>query len=127
MLGADPSAVKHLLKIDDTLDLFALHGVGGILGLMFNGFLATTEVISLDGVNTTTKGGFLDHNYNQLHIQFIYVCVCSGYVFMVTAAIAKAFCLIPLLDLRATNHAEIIGIDEDQVRVNDILYQNLRG
>jgi len=107
--------VKQVLKIDDTLDLFALHGVGGILGLIFNGFFATTEVISLDGVNTTTIGGFLDQNYKQLPIQLAYICACSGYVFVVTAAIAKVFCLIPLLDLRASNHAELIGMDEDQI------------
>jgi ammonium transporter, Amt family len=125
--AADLSAVKHFLGIDDTLDLFALHGIGGIISLIFNGFFATTDVISLDGINTETQGGFLDHNYKQLYIQFAYACACSGYVFVVTAAIAKVFCLIPLLNLRATDHAESIGIDEDQVRVNYMFCQDLRG
>ncbi len=109
------SSVKHLIRIDDALDLFAEHALAGIIGLIFNGFFATTDVISLDNVNTTTLGGFLDHNYKQLYIQVAYIVACCSYVFVVTAAIAKAFCLIPGLDLRATDHAELIGIDDDQV------------
>jgi ammonium transporter, Amt family len=90
--------------------------LAGIIGLIFNGFFGTTEVISLDGVNTTILGGFLDHNYKQWYIQLAYICACCGYVFVVTAAIAKIFCLIPGLNLRASDHAELIGIDDDQVR-----------
>jgi Amt family ammonium transporter len=33
--------VKHRLKIDDSLDVFAVHGVGGILGTLLAGVLAT--------------------------------------------------------------------------------------
>jgi hypothetical protein len=90
--------------------------LAGITGLIFNGFFGTTDVISLDGVNTTILGGFLDHNYKQLYIQLAYICACCGYVFVVTAAIAKIFCLTPGLNLRASDHAELIGIDDDQVR-----------
>lgn len=35
--------VKFKMKIDDSLDVFAVHGVGGILGTMFAGILATTN------------------------------------------------------------------------------------
>ncbi|KAG8774801.1 hypothetical protein FRB91_010312 [Serendipita sp. 411] len=107
--------IKHLIRIDDALDLFAEHALAGIVGLLFNGFFATNAVISLDGVNTAIQGGFLDKNYKQLYIQFAYVLACCAYVFVVTAAIAKIFCLIPGLDLRATDHAELIGIDDDQI------------
>ena len=31
------------MKIDDSLDVFAVHGVGGILGTLFAGILATTN------------------------------------------------------------------------------------
>ena len=34
-------AVKHRLKIDDSLDVFAVHGVGGILGTLLVAVLAT--------------------------------------------------------------------------------------
>ena len=108
--------VKHLIHIDDALDLFAEHALAGMIGLLFNGFFGTTEVISLDNVNTTIPGGFLDRNYRQLYVQVAYICACCGYVFVVTAAIAKLLCMIPGLNLRASDHAELIGIDDDQVR-----------
>ena len=107
--------VKHIIRIDDALDLFAEHALAGIVGLLFNGLFATSEVISLDGVNTTVQGGWLDHNYKQLYIQLAYVCACCAYVFVVTAAIAKVFCMIPYLNLRGTAYSEIIGMDDDQV------------
>jgi Amt family ammonium transporter len=107
--------IKHLVRIDDALDLFAEHALAGIIGLIFNGFFATTDVISLDDVNTTIPGGFLDRNFKQLYIQIAYIVACCAYVFVVTAGIAKIFCLIPGLNLRATDHAELIGIDDDQI------------
>ncbi|HET9159169.1 MAG TPA: ammonium transporter, partial [Caulobacteraceae bacterium] len=36
--------VKHSLKIDDSLDVFAVHGVGGILGTLLVSVLATTAL-----------------------------------------------------------------------------------
>jgi Amt family ammonium transporter len=36
--------VKHRLKIDDSLDVFAVHGVGGILGTLLVAVLATTRL-----------------------------------------------------------------------------------
>jgi Amt family ammonium transporter len=35
--------VKFKLKIDDSLDVFAVHGVGGMLGTLLAGILATTQ------------------------------------------------------------------------------------
>jgi Amt family ammonium transporter len=89
--------------------------LAGIIGLIFNGFFGTAEVISLDEVNLTIPGGFLDGNYKQMYIQIAYIVSCCTYVFVVTAGIAKIFCLIPGLNLRASDHAELIGIDDDQV------------
>ena len=65
---------KLLLKIDDALDLFAEHAIGGVIGLLFNGFFASHTIIALDGVNVNVNGGWVDHNWKQLYIQFAYVC-----------------------------------------------------
>jgi Amt family ammonium transporter len=46
--------VKHRLKIDDSLDVFAVHGVGGILGTLLVAVLATT---SLGGTGYPVTGG----------------------------------------------------------------------
>jgi len=36
--------LKHIFKYDDALDTFGVHGVGGTLGALVTGFLATSEV-----------------------------------------------------------------------------------
>ena len=38
--------LKHIFKYDDALDTFGVHGVGGTLGALLTGFLATPEVNS---------------------------------------------------------------------------------
>ena len=106
--------VKFLLKIDDALDVFAEHGVGGIVGLIFNALFASGAIIGLDGVNTGVMGGWLDHNYKQLYIQVAYLVACSAYAFVMSAIIAKAIDLIPGLRLRASEEAELLGMDDDQ-------------
>jgi len=108
--------VKFLLRIDDALDLFAEHALGGVIGLMFNAFFAKGDIIALDNVNTSITGGWLDHNWKQLYIQFAYVCATCSYTFVMTALIAKGLDMIPALSLRATEVAEALGMDEDQVR-----------
>lgn len=107
--------MKFFFRIDDALDLFAEHALGGIIGLLFNAFFATSEVIALDGVNTSIKGGWLDHNWKQLYIQFAYICATCGYTFVMTALIAKVIDVIPGLHLRASAAAEGLGMDDDQV------------
>lgn len=54
--------VKYLVGIDDALDLFAEHALGGILGLLANGLFADDEIIALDGVNTAVPGKFATTN-----------------------------------------------------------------
>ncbi|KAF8442128.1 ammonium transporter [Boletus edulis BED1] len=107
--------IKSFLKIDDTLDLFAEHAMGGVIGLLANGLFATQNVIALDGVNTNVKGGWVDRNYKQLYIQFAYVCATCTYTFVVTAAIAKAIDFIPGLHLKTTPEGEGLGLDEVEI------------
>ncbi|KAF8666762.1 Ammonium transporter [Rhizoctonia solani] len=107
--------IKYLIGIDDALDLFAEHAIGGILGLLANGLFADTALIALDGVNTAVPGGWIEHNYKQLYIQFAYVCACCAYVFVMTAILAKIVDVIPFLGLRATEDGEILGMDDDQI------------
>jgi len=107
--------LKHLIYIDDALDLFAEHAVGGMIGLLFNGLFAADYIIALDEVNTNVPGGWIKHNYKQLYIQFAYICAVTAYTFVVTAAIAKVVDIIPGLGLRASEDGEVIGMDDDQI------------
>ncbi|TDL28886.1 ammonium transporter [Rickenella mellea] len=107
--------MKFFLQIDDALDLFAEHAIGGVIGLFFNAFFAKTDIIALDGVNTSIPGGWLDRNWKQLYIQLAYICATCAYSFVVTALLAKGLDNIPGMRLRASDKAEALGMDEDQI------------
>ncbi|KAF2664712.1 ammonium transporter [Microthyrium microscopicum] len=110
--------VKFWIKIDDSLDVFAEHGVAGILGLLANGLFAATYIVGLDGVNadaTLYPGGWIKHNWKQLYMQFAYICAACVYAFVVSAILAFAINLIPGLHLRASEEAELLGMDDDQL------------
>ncbi|PSK46316.1 Ammonium transporter 1 [Elsinoe australis] len=108
--------IKYWIKIDDSMDVFAEHGVAGMVGLIFNAFFGASYIVGLDGVNTGLPyGGFLDQNYKQLYIQIAYIVACTAYSFTVSAIIAFAIDKIPGLKLRASDEAELLGMDDDQM------------
>jgi ammonium transporter, Amt family len=88
--------------------------MGGIIGLLFNGLFADKNLVALDGV-TSVSGGWLNHNYKQLYIQFAYVCATVGYTFVVTALLAKLLDVLPAFRLRASPEEEALGMDDTQI------------
>ena len=108
--------VKYWIRIDDSMDVFAEHGVAGIVGLIFNALFGDDSIFGLDGVNTgTPTGGWVIHNWKQLYIQIAYIVATSAYAFVVSAIIAYAINAIPGLKLRASEEAELLGMDDDQL------------
>ena len=108
--------VKFLLRIDDSLDVFAEHGVAGMVGLIFNGLFAADYIIGLDGVNTgLIPGGWVSHNYRQLYVQIAYLVAAIAYSFTMSAILATIVNYIPGLHLRASEEAELLGMDDDQI------------
>jgi Amt family ammonium transporter len=98
------------------MDVFAEHGVAGMVGLIFNALFGADYVIGLDGVNTgIIDGGWLNHNYKQLYIQVAYIVACTAYAFVVSAILAFVINKIPGLHLRASEEAELLGMDDDQL------------
>lgn len=98
------------------MDNLAEHGIAGMVGLLFNGLFAADYIIGLDGVSTgLINGGWINHNWKQLYIQFAYVVACTAYSFIVSAAIAWVINLLPGLKLRASEEAELLGMDDDQL------------
>jgi ammonium transporter, Amt family len=98
------------------MDVFAEHGVAGMLGLLANGIFGAAYIIGLDGVNTGLyPGGWIEHNYKQLYIQFAYICAVTAYAFVVSAILAFVIDKIPGLKLRASQEAELLGMDDDQL------------
>lgn len=107
-----------MLKIDEPMDVFAGHGVAGVVGLLFNALFGATYITGLDGVNvasSTNRGGWLDHNYRQLYIQVAYIVATSAYSFVLSAILAFAIHKIPGLHLHVDLQAEHGGLDTDQV------------
>ena len=86
-----------------------------MVGLIFNGLFAATYVVGLDGVNNgVTEGGWIHHNWKQMYIQIAYIVACTAYTFVVSAALAYGIDKIPGLHLRASEEAELLGMDDDQ-------------
>lgn len=85
-----------------------------MVGLIFNGFFASGKIIGLDGVNTGAIGGFLDGNFELIGWQIAAIVASSSYAFVMSAIIAKIIDVIPGLKLRASEEAELLGMDDDQ-------------
>ncbi len=95
--------VKRTLKIDDSLDVFPVHGVGGILGTMLVGVFASSQlgVFSGQGLEAGIGG--------QLTIQLIGVASVLVYTAIVTFVILKLVGLI--VPLRVSAEDEMEGLD----------------
>lgn len=106
--------LKFLLRIDDALDIFAVHGVGGLVGNVLTAFFAADYIAHLDGV-TEIPGGFLNQNYIQLGYQLADSVTGGCYSFVVTTLILFIMNMIPGLHLRASEEAEILGIDDAEI------------
>ena len=108
--------MKFLLRIDDALDIFAEHAVAGMLGLLFNALFGADYIIGLDGVNTgIIPGGWINRNWRQLYVQVAYIVAATVYAFVMSAVLAYLVNAIPGLHLRATEEAELLGMDDDQL------------
>jgi len=108
--------LKFWLRIDDSMDVLAEHGIAGMVGLLFNAIFAADYIIGLDGVNSgVINGGWLNHNWKQLYIQIAYIVACTAYAFVVSTLLAFTINKIPGLHLRASEEAELLGMDDDQL------------
>jgi Amt family ammonium transporter len=106
--------IKFLFKYDDTLDIFASHAVGGIVGNILTGLFAQASVAAADGF-TVIPGGWLDHNYRQLGIQLADSVSGLSYSFVMTTIILWIMHYIPGLSLRCDEETEIVGVDDAEM------------
>lgn len=98
------------------MDVFAEHGIAGMIGLLFNALFGADYIIGLDGVNTgLINGGWVNRNWKQLYIQIAYIVAATAYAFVMSAILAYIVNYIPGLHLRATEEAELLGMDDDQL------------
>jgi Amt family ammonium transporter len=109
-------ATKHkfVLGIDDALDIFAEHAIGGLIGNILTAFFAADYIAHLDGFSEI-PGGWLNHHWVQLGYQLADSVSGGAYSFGGTCLILFIMNLIPGLSLRATEEAEILGIDDAEI------------
>ncbi|KAJ3920618.1 ammonium transporter [Lentinula edodes] len=103
--------LKFVFGYDDTLDIFASHAVGGVVGNVLTGLFAQASVAGFDGI-TIIPGGWLDHHYIQLGYQLADSVAALSYSFVMTTIILWLMHFIPFLRMRGSEDAEIVGLDE---------------
>lgn len=106
--------LKNLLRIDDGLDVYALHGVGGAVGSVLTGIFSADYVAATDGA-TIIDGGWLNHNWVQVGYQLAAICATILWTCTLTAIILLIQDRIPFLRLRLRPEEEELGTDNVQI------------
>ncbi|HHJ38124.1 MAG: ammonia channel protein [Methylothermaceae bacteria B42] len=94
--------IKRVLKIDDSLDVFPVHGIGGILGSLMTGILAAESLGGLGLPDSVTIG-------HQVGVQAIAVISAVAWCAVVSFVLLKL--LDALLGLRVSRDEETEGLD----------------
>jgi Amt family ammonium transporter len=98
--------LKHKLKYDDSLDVFGIHGAGGITGAILTGFYAE-KALNADGVD-----GLLLGNTAQVYYQIIGVLAVVAFAAVLTYVILKVIEYV--IGLRVPETDELMGLDLSQ-------------
>ena len=93
-------------RLDDTLDVFACHGVAGVAGALLTGVFATKAV------NPNGADGLLAGNPSLVGVQLI--AVVATVAFAGTGSVVILSALRRVLPLRVTIDAEMAGIDASE-------------
>ncbi|CAH2351491.1 ammonium transporter Mep1p [[Candida] railenensis] len=84
--------LKYFFKIDDALDIFAIHGVAGIAGSILTGIFSASRYDS--------EGGWVEGNWKQIGYQILGCVITSIYVFVFSCVLLYIIDYIPHLHLR---------------------------
>jgi Amt family ammonium transporter len=94
--------IKQRAKIDDSLDVFAVHGVGGALGTLLTAVFATTGLGGMGLADGMTMG-------NQFGVQVVGVVAVAAWSALLTFIIVKV--ASAFFGLRVSEEEEIEGLD----------------
>ena len=97
---------KQKSSLDDTLDVFPCHGVGGMVGMLLTGIFATKTV------NTAGNDGLFFGNPAFFLTQLKALGIVVGYSFIASFAIFKFINFI--LPIRVSSEEELLGLDASQ-------------
>jgi Amt family ammonium transporter len=100
--------LKQVLKIDDSLDVFPVHGVGGILGTFLAGIFSSTSLGVFSGYGFNEGAGITSMG-GQVSVQLI------GIVATLVFTAVASYLILKLVDqlvgLRVDREQEIEGLD----------------
>src|SRR5436190_21795539 len=74
--------LNEWLHVDEGMDVFKIHGIGGMVGSFLTGIFASSSVSSLDG--STVASGAIDGMGIQVAKQLAEIGAISGYSFVVS-------------------------------------------
>ncbi len=98
--------LKRKMKIDDSLDVFPVHGVGGILGTLMAGIFVSQELGVFSG-NGYAEGMTMG---SQLGVQVIGILATGAYTAVVTYVLIKLVAVVTS-GIRVSDDEEQIGLD----------------
>jgi ammonium transporter, Amt family len=97
---------KNRFKLDDSLDVVGIHGVGGMIGTLCLGIFASKAV------NSSGVDGLLAGSSAQLFKQLAGVVVVGMYAFVVSWILFKG--IHAVLGLRLIDEDEVVGMDSTE-------------
>ena len=97
---------KSKSTLDDTLDVFPCHGIGGMVGMLMTGLFATTAI------NSAGNNGAFYGNIGFFFTQLKGMLIVVAYSFTVSYGIFKLVNLIQ--PIRVTSEEEELGLDATQ-------------
>ncbi|MFM9909616.1 MAG: ammonium transporter [Chitinophagaceae bacterium] len=101
-------SIKQKSRLDDTLDVFPCHGIGGMVGMLLTGVFANQLV---HGIKDGPEGLFYG-NYSFFFTQLKAMAIVAGYSFGVSWLIFKFIQVV--LPMRVTEEEEALGLDATQ-------------
>jgi Amt family ammonium transporter len=99
------TTLKHLFAYDDALDTFGVHGVGGTIGALATGFLATTEA---NPNLSTNLGGIVGQSLWLEQLKAMGLTIAMA----VTGTIVLALAIRTTMGLRPDPEDEEEGLDQ---------------
>jgi Amt family ammonium transporter len=99
---------KSKTSLEDTLDVFPCHGVGGLVGMIMTGILANTAV----NAGNTTGNGLLFGELHLISIQLIALAIVVAFTFFGSLLLLKLTDMIS--SLKITAEEKIVGQDLSQ-------------
>jgi Amt family ammonium transporter len=106
--------VDKWIKIDEGMDVFKLHGIGGMVGSFLTGIFGQAWIYDLDGMGPYDGLGGMDGVGVQVGRQLAEIVAIASYSFAVSCILLYALKFIPGMHLRVSSEAEMMGLDADQ-------------